>query len=436
MYVEIIVRIDGREAGNPKADLSGSAAEVEEQVLRLQRRVGRIVLETGFNEIANRTAHPACCGRSMENRGRRCRNILTQDGEVVVERTRFRCRVCNRSCTPADAQLCFGCHDITKPLAQRICQLATVEHWPRLEQLLADQHGVHVGHDKILQLVHDAGGEAERRRRAEAQAWQAAPTDQRNWPAPESIPLRIYVSCDGIMYCTNRSEQDPEDPDRRRLIWQQMKVGCVYWQGPSGHWHKQVIWGRESPEEFGAALFHLACRCGYRQAKEKIFAADGGDWCWEIHARYFPDAGGVLDWFHASEYIWEAAHALHADAPAARDWANGALEQLRHRGGRGLVEWLQDRISQHRGKKRQAVEKLRRYIQPREWLTDYPRYRAADWQIGTGMIESTAKQLIGVRLKGPGMHWSEQGALAMTALRAHDLNGCWHSFWQSLTLAS
>lgn len=67
---------------------------------------------------------------------------------------------------------------------------------------------------------------------------------------------------------------------------------------------------------------------------------------------------------------------------------------------------------------------------------DYARYHAAGWQIGTGMIESTAKQLVAIRLKGPGMHWTEAGAVAITALRAHDLNDNWHSFWNSLTLAS
>jgi hypothetical protein len=54
---------------------------------------------------------------------------------------------------------------------------------------------------------------------------------------------------------------------------------------------------------------------------------------------------------------------------------------------------------------------------------DYPAYRERGWQIGTGLIESTCKQLVGRRLKGPGMHWSEHGALAMTALKATDLNG-------------
>jgi len=436
MYVKVTIQIDGREVGNFEAEVSGTAADVEEQTLQVQRRVGRVLLEHGFSEIAGHVEHPTCCGRRMENRGRRCRTIQTQDGEVVVERTRYRCRVCHHGSIPADERLCFGRHRITKPLAQRICQLATVEHWTRLEQLVADQHGVHVGHEEMLELVHDAGGEAERQRRAETQAWQATPADRRDWPTPEVTPGRVYVSCDGIMYCTNKREPDPQDPKQRRLIWQQMKVGCVYWESPDGHWHKQVIWGRESPEEFGASLFRLACRCGYRQAREKIFAADGGDWCWDIHARYFPDATGILDWFHASEHVWDAAHALHADGKAAREWADDALERMRYQGGKGLVEWLKDQYSQHRGRKRQALENLKNYIEPRNWQTDYPKYRAADWQIGTGMIESTAKQLVGVRLKGPGMHWTEHGALAITALRARDLNGGWHSFWKSLTLAA
>ena len=50
------------------------------------------------------------------------------------------------------------------------------------------------------------------------------------------------------------------------------------------------------------------------------------------------------------------------------------------------------------------------FLQPKLDRTDYPTYRASGWQIGTGMIESTAKQLVGERLKGPGMHWQPQGA--------------------------
>ena len=75
-----------------------------------------------------------------------------------------------------------------------------------------------------------------------------------------------------------------------------------------------------------------------------------------------------------------------------------------------------------------------KYVQPRLAITDYVDYRTADYVIGSGMMESTCKQLVSQRLKGPGMQWSERGALAMTALIAHRLNGTWDRFWASRPL--
>ncbi|MCA9032113.1 MAG: hypothetical protein KDA66_14955 [Planctomycetaceae bacterium] len=82
----------------------------------------------------------------------------------------------------------------------------------------------------------------------------------------------------------------------------------------------------------------------------------------------------------------------------------------------------------------QAAQKLSNYIRSRLAETDYPRYRSRGWTIGSGMVESSAKQLVGLRLKGPGMHWSRAGATALTALRCAHLNGHWHQTWQNLTL--
>jgi len=66
--------------------------------------------------------------------------------------------------------------------------------------------------------------------------------------------------------------------------------------------------------------------------------------------------------------------------------------------------------------------------------TDYVDYRAAGYVIGSGMMESTCKQLVGQRLKGTGMQWSEPGAVAMTGLIAHRINGTWDRFWASRPL--
>jgi hypothetical protein len=47
----------------------------------------------------------------------------------------------------------------------------------------------------------------------------------------------------------------------------------------------------------------------------------------------------------------------------------------------------------------------------------YDRYRAAGWDIGSGMVESACKHLIGTREKGPGMRWSDRGAQTVAAVR-------------------
>jgi hypothetical protein len=437
MNVQLSLCIDGQKV----AALSGAFAaqdglELEQQVEAFKARLGCVLMECGARQLAQQLRHPCCCGRPMDNRGRRAVTLTCQSGEFRFERNRYRCRTCRRWLIPADAVLCCGPHRITRLLARNICQLAVLEHFTRLEQLLADQHGVHLAVEPMLKLVHEVGGVAEERRLAEVQAWNSQPPAKRLWPAPEITPRRVCVSCDGIMYCTNEAEPDPQHPGERRLIWKQMRVGCVSWQDDQERWHKRVTWGQEDDfHSFGAALYRLACRCGYREAEEKLFSADGGEWCWTIHQQYFADAQGVLDWYHANEHVWDTGRHLESDQAAAAAWSRTAETLLYEQGGTGLVAWLLAERRRYRKKKRQVIDSLIQYVQPKLDRTDYPAYRQRDWPIGSGMIESTARQLVGLRLKGPGMHWCAEGATAMTALRAQDLNGCWHTFWKSLTLA-
>lgn len=274
--VQIMIQVEGRQVQTWEEEVTGNPAQREEQTHRLGQQVGRVVAEKALQEAADQARRPCCCGRAMNNRGKPKLTMAGLDGPLQVRRQRFRCDCCQRELYPADGELMCGPHRVTRPLAKRVCQLATLEHYTQLPQLVFDQHGVRPSHEQVIALVHEVGAAAERMRLAEAECWRNTPANKRTWPEAEVRPQRIYVSCDGIMYCTNQSEPDPQHPGENRLIWQQMRVGCVYWQDEGDHWHKQVLWGREGPEEFGASLYRLACRCGYRQAQEKIFAADGG----------------------------------------------------------------------------------------------------------------------------------------------------------------
>ena len=74
------------------------------------------------------------------------------------------------------------------------------------------------------------------------------------------------------------------------------------------------------------------------------------------------------------------------------------------------------------------------YLEPRLAITDYVEYRQKGYVIGSGMMESTCKQLVATRLKGSGRQWSESGALAMAALIGQRINQQWDAFWASRPL--
>jgi hypothetical protein len=58
----------------------------------------------------------------------------------------------------------------------------------------------------------------------------------------------------------------------------------------------------------------------------------------------------------------------------------------------------------------------------------YDQYRAAGWDIGSGMVESACKRVIAAREKGAGMRWSEVGAQSVAAVRVLLLNNRWATY--------
>ena len=149
----MVVQVDGREVQWAKS-LEGTPAEREEAGHAMGKEVGRMISEAALNEAAKDVRHPSCCGRRMEKRGRRAITVQGLDGRLRIRRTWYRCRTCGR-------------HRLTQPLAKRVCQLATVEHFTRLPQWMFDQHGVadRRRHDRIDRQT-TGGPAAERPRHA------------------------------------------------------------------------------------------------------------------------------------------------------------------------------------------------------------------------------------------------------------------------------
>jgi hypothetical protein len=62
--------------------------------------------------------------------------------------------------------------------------------------------------------------------------------------------------------------------------------------------------------------------------------ADGGAWIWNIVADCFAETIGVLDFYHASQHLWELTHSLHpTNAAAAQAWGGSPVTPVTAWGG-------------------------------------------------------------------------------------------------------
>ena len=80
--------------------------------------------------------------------------------------------------------------------------------------------------------------------------------------------------------------------------------------------------------EFGKRLPVLAHLAGRDHCRDVEVVADGGPWIWQETARYFPTSVQVLDYYHACEHLWTAAHARYGEATQQAQQWEAKLEDL------------------------------------------------------------------------------------------------------------
>jgi len=168
--------------------------------------------------------------------------------------------------------------EVTVGLGKRALRLATHLSFAGLQDELRYQHDVRLS-DTVLESPRRPGGVADADRRRNMEALRVLPEgvareEEALSKPPIARPRRLYVSCDGVMYPTRYREA--KEGEGRRLVYQEMKCGTVFWQEGNDTWHKRVLTSRDDVDRFGLSLWELAVRCGMLQADEVIFISDGG----------------------------------------------------------------------------------------------------------------------------------------------------------------
>ena len=219
--------------------------------------------------------------------------------------------------------------------------------------------------------------------------------------------------------------------------WHETKVGCIYWENQRFERRRRYLGRFDNSDVFGSYLWLQACECGFREADEVIYIGDGAAWIRTIRDQRFKKAVFIVDWFHASEHIWDCGKSLFGEGTdAAGKWAEKLLNLLWYGWTRKLLKFLEKQRGKYRGEKLKAIETLYRYISVNEEQMRYDVFRAKGYDIGSGAVEAACKHVVGKRLKQSGMIWTRLGSSATLALRTAWLNMEWESLWSRKPLAA
>lgn len=398
-----------------------SLAELEQHVVRLLKELGSCLLAGLCNLLAREqpTTTLACtCGQQALYQRQRTAQVTTLLGSISILRAYYLCPACGVGQHPLDAQLQFCAGSRSAALDELLALLgATQDSFAQAAQVLERLTLVHVSANSVREATEHLG--ALLLEQPEEPPAERAPSPPE--PALRTLsPSRLYITMDGVL--AHLHERG----------WSELKVGCCY------HTRTRVertrperlqirahspsyVTALEEAQTFGWRLWQEAVRRGYLSSQEVVVLGDGAHWIWNIAEKHFPRAIQIVDWYHASEYVWNAASAIWGEASAERsEWAHAQLDKLwESKVDEVLVELHRQRETGD------AVEAALSYYTEHQTRMDYASYRARGLQIGSGSAESACKQLVTARLKQAGMIWGAQGAEAVAAVRAWLLSERW-----------
>ena len=202
---------------------------------------------------------------------------------------------------------------------------------------------------------------------------------------------------------------------------------------PGASMRARYVSGLYPLAEMGPLLRTQGAAVGLDKAESWVALSDGGAGLEDFLRANFPRVEAViLDFYHASEYLAKLAKALHpSDEAAALAQTKSWSRLLRDEGGETMIAVLEE-WDWPKGKAVAAVrEEVLGYFRNQMHRMDYPAYEANGWFIGSGAVESACKTVVGQRMKGSGMRWSEHGGHAVCHVRAlyRSEKGQWEAFW-------
>ena len=409
-----------------KGLLNGRAVEAEKafraKILSFGGKLAGKAMERADGELRRRLRRRGhrdeqgkqCRGR-LRSKGIKDKTIQTLLGDMEVGRWTCECADCGKWMGSVEELLgvengmSAACGSVTGMAA------VTVAYAPA-EEVLWELAGIRVDDNCIQRMVGVLSRHAE--------PWMRETAEK--LPSKESLPgrgERAYVLMDGGRI---RLREEGSNP------WREPCTALVVWERSEGKW---VRYGSSDPCNKEPVIKWLDkwMELLQRGGMEVVIIADGAEWIWQWALKY-PWAIPILDYYHLKENVWKAARVLHGEGtPEAAGWVRCLMDGLWRGQVDATIEMLDETkvTGPTKEQKCQALDRLIAFLDTNDYLIKYAHHRRAGRWTGSGTIESFCKQLFTMRMKGPGMFWTESGARALMTLRTVYLTGHWGELWNS-----
>jgi hypothetical protein len=167
---------------------------------------------------------------------------------------------------------------------------------------------------------------------------------------------------------------------------------------------------------FAPALKAELARRRVRAAQRITTVNDGAEWIWDLAGSYLPERRAeVLDWPHAMQNLAKAGNAAWGEGTKeARAWLAQRKTELWH-GQRMKLEIALHQLPPRDEERGTAIRQVKGYFDHHWERIEYDRFRKERRPIGSGTVESGAKNVVQWRMKRGGQRWTRTGATRMLA---------------------
>ncbi len=256
--------------------------------------------------------------------------------------------------------------------------------------------------------------------------------------APLSDGANLVVSWDGVMTPIRGN---------KKTTWKEAGVGRLsIYDPPSADEPKPSLqdsrYFARMPETGMTTLIdQVATRVADLRAQRSfdhvVILCDGKDSIWNTAEKQHQFEGAVLilDFYHASQSLSAAANAIFGeDTPEAECWFERRRQRLLLDDDgvdnllRALKRYL--RILPDDSESHDVVRRAIKHFTKNRGRMKYSSFISMGLPIGSGHIESAAKNIVAHRLKRSGMRWSIEGGQRVLNLRTLVKDGRWDAAWR------